>query len=402
MADDNINLDDLGSNSDYDDALDDLISSGDAEGSDSSGGRESAPPPVADDSPFSIDDEASSGGMKLSIPPRDVGRFDEDQNPPEPGDAPQEAVSAQSRDETPHDGGGDEAAAFEDEAADAATDQFAPVAPTVPEAGSASPANPFDQFGDDDDDEIVPAESDKGLLGKIAGWSTKTKALAATGLVGAVGVAGVAAASGGGGGEKDAPQGPNEVVVADQPASNPNPAGGGAPDGSASDNLIGEITAMEASCPRGANDQRLAVSTDESEAWICPRQDGLDGQILNIQFKKPVELESVSFTPGFDHVSDDGKDEWNHYRVVSSALWRAGGKEFHQDVTPARQTATFKFDEPVTADRMSLTIQHSVDPSDTVGGGDDSDDPFEQAGAGGGQVEDATAIQNLVISGQVK
>ena len=101
MADDNINLDDLGSNSDYDDALDDLISSGDAEGSDSPGGRESAPPPGADDSPFSIDDEAPSGGMKLSIPPRDVGRFDEDQNPPEPGDAPQEAVSAQSRDETP-------------------------------------------------------------------------------------------------------------------------------------------------------------------------------------------------------------------------------------------------------------------------------------------------------------
>ena len=71
-------------------------------------------------------------------------------------------------------------------------------------------------------------------------------------------------------------------------------------------------------------------------------------------------------------------------------------------MTPARQTATFKFDEPVTADRMSLTIQHSVDPSDTVGGGGDSDDPFEQAGTGGGQVEDATAIQNLVISGQVK
>lgn len=147
-----------------------------------------------------------------------------------------------------------------------------------------------------------------------------------------------------------------------------------------------------------------AFSSVDTDAWVCYRAMGIDGSVMNIVFREPVTLTEIRLTPGFNFLQEQsGEDKWVQHRVVTRILWRAGGKQFVQEIDPQRNEVSYIFDEPVTTDSMSLTIQQSVVPegaSEGAGGGDadifaGEDKPESSAG----KLQDATAIQNLQIYG---
>lgn len=173
------------------------------------------------------------------------------------------------------------------------------------------------------------------------------------------------------------------------------------------DLLTANIETVSARCGDGSASATHAFSTDPSVAWVCQRVHGIDGSVLNIVFRQPVTLTEIRLTPGFDYVRQpSGDDEWNRHRVVTKLLWRAGGKQFPQEIVPSRGQAVLTFDEPVVTESMSLTIQESVPPSESAGDATETD-PFAESfgddtSGSGDDVLDATAIQNIEIYGSVR
>lgn len=170
--------------------------------------------------------------------------------------------------------------------------------------------------------------------------------------------------------------------------------------------LNDQIESVSSQCGEGGTETRLAFTSNQEDAWVCPRALGIDGAVMNIQFRKPVTVTEVRMTTGYNFVRQpSGEDEWNKHRVITNVLWRAGGNQYPQEVVPSREEAVFTFPEPVSTASMSMTVQRSVLPEETQGEGQDSSAFDEQWGAspeGNDEgVNYATAMQNIQVFGTV-
>lgn len=320
----------------------------------------------------------------------------------------------------------------------AADTRFAPKRPTVPTADDgAAPAEPGtgfhpggtdtdgevdysqrwreeqgdygDEFGyDEDEDEDESERKGPGLIEKIKTWYMGLPMYLRVALPLGLVVALIMGLTLLGGEDATAPQG---AATGGGQIVNNDPAPPGAEDpATTGDLLTGHIETVSAKCADGSSSATNAFSTDPSVAWICHRAHGIDGAVLNIVFRQPVTLTEIRLTPGFDYVlQPSGDDEWNKHRVVTNILWRAGGKQFPQEIVPSRGQAVLTFDAPVVTESMSLTIQKSVDPNETAGESAPVDGEAFTEGFGDGataatdvEVLDATAIQNIEIVGTVR
>lgn len=391
--------------------------------------------------PTSVTDEGVASGVKDRVSSVDHDHLSPDaEQEPDEGDAAVDGIESEldSYDEDSEDDNPFSLAASDGrfqpyrpevpepdpEARPAASGTFVPSTEDSPSDNSA-PENPYnppprsqEQFDgpidlteDDEDDES------EGAVSRAMEWvkTRPKKYLITAGAAGVVVLLFLAMVVGGGGEESPGPTGADPNQVVDAQGSGDVPAGEASPDDGVVD-LSEAIENVSASCGNGSEGSSNAFSSDETVAWVCERAFGIDGAILNIRFRHPVTLHEIKFTPGFNYVRQpSGDDEWNKHRVITRVLWRAGGKQFPQEIVPSRSEASFKFAEPVATESMSMTIQESVGPEDTVGGegqtmdpgGATGDDPFQIEGTGGSQgsgskdVKDATAVQNLQILGVV-
>ena len=174
--------------------------------------------------------------------------------------------------------------------------------------------------------------------------------------------------------------------------------------------LTNYIQTTSAKCVDNPKSKNLgpshAFSTVETDAWVCYRAMGVDGAVMNIVFRQPVTLTEIRLTPGYNFLQQQsGEDKWVQHRVISRILWRAGGQQFVQEIEPQRSEVAYVFDKPVTTDSMSLTIQKSVVPDGANESTNADTDLFQQEGdatAQVGELQDATAVQNLQIYGYPK
>lgn len=318
--------------------------------------------------------------------------------------------------------------------------RFAPIRPDVPDSDlSAEPGDGappsytppplppttdltegLDDFGneigEDDDSEGSPgiAARAKEFFGRVP--RKAVVACAATVLIVGL-VLGAMVAQGSGG--ENGPQGSDPAALGggqiDQGGAAQAPLGDGT--SGEPENLIGQVQVQvsDNECPDPSTSPQEAFIADEQKAWVCYRAHGIDGAILNIVFSKNVTLHEIRFTPGFNYVREpSGDDEWTKHRVVTKILWRAGGKQFPQDVPAVRSEVTFTFPEPVTTRSMSMTIQQSVSGDEATGQGQGMDPgagahegafenvgPEGDGGAPSGKTVDATAIQHIQLIGTV-
>lgn len=136
---------------------------------------------------------------------------------------------------------------------------------------------------------------------------------------------------------------------------------------------------------------------DKTRAWVCKRINGLDLNVLNITFDKPVVITSITIVPGFNYTAPDGRDEWSRHRLVTSVSWRMGGKVYPQNIAPTRTGVTEKFPSVITQE-MSMTITASTRPqigkdstSGSIGGQGKATDPKV--------IDETTAVSKIVITG---
>ncbi|MGP9760819.1 hypothetical protein [Corynebacterium sp. AOP12-C2-36] len=210
-----------------------------------------------------------------------------------------------------------------------------------------------------------------------------------------------------GGGDDEQPVGTGGSVVdngstgagSDPGSDTTGPTGSAAP-------LTDLIDSMSGRCADPSTDASLAAVGAEDEAWVCGRPGNYDGALTNITFRRSVTVSSISFTPGFNYVHEPaGDDEWLRHRVVTRVLVRIGGQQITADVIPSRETFTLEFDSPIRTNdgdgenppAMSIAIQDSVPPEEAMGNSESTD----LFGGSGSDVQNATAMQDLVISGTV-
>lgn len=205
------------------------------------------------------------------------------------------------------------------------------------------------------------------------------------------------------------------VLPAGDPASEPAPPAALEPEVSVevpADPSLGEPVTLlprtvAADCGPGQTNPALAFNNNQQDAWICPRAHGIDGAIMNIQFKNTVQVVSVTVMPGWNYVAPNGRDRWNEHRVVTRIRWRAGGKEFIHNIDPTRAGSTFTFNPPkgVATNEMSLTIFATERPNaagaevDPETGGGGILPPILGGGDGGADVDKTFAIGSIVING---
>lgn len=262
--------------------------------------------------------------------------------------------------------------------------------------------DPYGDYDDDPDPVATKPRTWKDKLTDTWGNLTKTQRYAAisAAIVAVACIIGMIAMSVGGKNDTT-PTAPSGGHVVDDEQDTP-PAQD-MPSGEPEPIPVTEISQVNAKCGPKSNDARLAFSTQEDEAWVCTRAHSLDGSILNIRFKQPVTVHAVEFTPGYNYVAQpSGDDYWQDHRVTTDVLWRLGGKQVHQQLTPARTPARFEFESPITTSAMSMTIQKTVPPGEAEVGGTDADqvDPFaDSTESDGGELKDASAIQELKIIG---
>lgn len=293
-------------------------------------------------------------------------------------------------------------------------EEFTPRVMSAPETGdtSAEPASLPENPGFEPTPEPA-AEKTSGVSEKlgsartwVSGLSKRTKVVAAILAVAGVVVAATALT----GGEGDAPvtAGGNGAVVdnGSVPGDNDTTESSGAGNAAGVVPLTDQISDIAAGsggssgkgCASPNTDARLAVLGGEKEAWICGRGGDYDGYVLNIWFRNPVTVHSISFVPGYNYVQPSGDDMWEKNRVITGVLWRLGGKQVRQDVVPSREPATLTLDTPITTQSMSMTIQSSVSPDESVGSAG-SDGVFGQEESA---ADNATAVQSLTINGVVQ
>lgn len=162
-----------------------------------------------------------------------------------------------------------------------------------------------------------------------------------------------------------------------------------------------EVTLVPATVSTSCGNDSDAVapfSGDKTRAWKCDRIDGLDLNVLNVTFNKPVVITSITIVPGFNYIAPDGRDEWPRHRVVTDVSWRMGGGLYPQEhIAPTRTGVTQKFPDVRTL-MMSMTITGSARPpvgkvsnKGSFGDANDALDPKK--------VDETTAVSKIVITG---
>lgn len=162
-----------------------------------------------------------------------------------------------------------------------------------------------------------------------------------------------------------------------------------------------EVTLVPATVSTSCGNDSDAVapfSGDKTRAWKCNRIDGLDLNVLNLTFDKPVVITSITIVPGFNYIAPDGRDEWPRHRVVTDVSWRMGGGLYPQEhIAPTRTGVTQKFPDVRTL-MMSMTITGSARPpvgkASNKGSFGDANDALDPK-----KVDETTAVSKIVITG---
>ena len=293
-------------------------------------------------------------------------------------------------------------------------EEFTPRVVSAPETGdtSAAPASLPENPGFESTPE--PAVGKTSVVSEkldsartwVSGLSKRTKVVAA--ILAVAGVVVAATTLTGGGDDTPVTSGGGGAVVdsGSVPEGDDTTGSSGSANAAGVAPLTDQISDIAAGsggssgkgCASPSTDARLAVLGGEKEAWICGRGGDYDGYVLNIWFRNPVTVHSISFVPGYNYVQPSGDDMWEKNRVITGVLWRLGGKQVRQDVIPSREPATLTLDTPITTQSMSMTIQSSVAPDESVGS-TGSDGVFGQEESA---ADNATAVQSLTINGVVQ
>lgn len=150
-------------------------------------------------------------------------------------------------------------------------------------------------------------------------------------------------------------------------------------------------------CYIGGTDAAVAFGDDRSQAWICPGRYTPNYNSLDIYFKEPMVIYSITVVPGFDYVEPNGEDHWGEHRLVTYINWRIGGKDASQPIVPTRgQGATLKLPEHPAASLITLTVQQTKPPPRSPNAG-----PSLGTSLGGGdKAEKSFAIGKITIMGR--
>lgn len=283
-------------------------------------------------------------------------------------------------------------------------DDATDVPPAVPADGARVPppvpvpSSDYDDDEDDDDDDDYrlskPSFSD--MLSKPMELFKKNPKLGRTAAVGAVGLVAAigAVVMFGGSTASETPVAPPPSVVEDAPGLETPSA---------------EVAtllpkAVSASCPPGSTSPSMAFTNRPENAWVCQRAHGIDGAAMNVVFPKTVVVKSITVMPGWNYVAPNGRDHWNEHRLVTKILWRIGGQQFEQNITPTRSGSTLTLPgNGIATTVMSLTILTTERPdalsADTGGEGGGFLTPGGDMGPENTDVDKSTAIGSVTIMG---
>lgn len=125
---------------------------------------------------------------------------------------------------------------------------------------------------------------------------------------------------------------------------------------------------------------------------------------MNVVFPKTVVVKSITVMPGWNYVAPNGRDHWNEHRLVTKILWRIGGQQFEQNITPTRSGSTLTLPgNGIATTVMSLTILTTERPdalsADTGGEGGGFLTPGGDMGPENTDVDKSTAIGSVTIMG---
>lgn len=254
----------------------------------------------------------------------------------------------------------------------------------------------YDSDDDDEDDDYRLSKPSFGdLLSKPLEVFKKSPKLGRTAAVGAVGMV-VAIGAGvmfGGSTASETPVATPPTVVEEAPGLETPSA---------------EVTtllpkAVAASCPPGSTSPSMAFTNRPENAWKCIRAHGIDGAVLNITFPKTAVIKSITVVPGWNYVAPNGRDHWNEQRLVTKILWRIGGQQFEQNITPTRSGSTLTLPgNGIATTVMSLTILTTERPdaiSVESGEGGGLLAPGGDMGPENTKVDESTAIGSIIIMG---
>lgn len=162
--------------------------------------------------------------------------------------------------------------------------------------------------------------------------------------------------------------------------------------------------AVSASCPPGSTSPSMAFTNRPENAWVCQRAHGIDGAAMNVVFPKTVVVKSITVMPGWNYVAPNGRDHWNEHRLVTKILWRIGGQQFEQSITPTRSGSTLTLPgNGIATTVMSLTILTTERPdalsADAGGEGGGFLAPGGDTGPENTDVDKSTAIGSVTIMG---
>ncbi|WP_131823265.1 hypothetical protein [Mycobacteroides chelonae] len=254
-----------------------------------------------------------------------------------------------------------------------------PVAPAAPAAAPPQPA-------------LSSASDRGGVRDKLRTWwwrrtrGQRIATLAATAL--SVIVVFVLIVSGSGGKKKT-----HEPIDAPEPTATAL-APAGVDDG---EGMPLQPSNLNPHCYVGGSDPATAFGDDRSQAWICPGRYTPNYNSLDIYFKEPMVIYSITVVPGFDYVEPNGEDHWSEHRLVTYINWRIGGKDVSQPIVPTRgQGATLKLPTRPAASLITLTVQQTKPAPRSPNAG-----PSLGSSLGGGdKAEKSFAIGKITIMGR--
>lgn len=122
------------------------------------------------------------------------------------------------------------------------------------------------------------------------------------------------------------------------------------------------VRAVESKCPKGSTPGMDAFEGTPGKAWSCVRAFQLDGQLLKIDLGGTFQVDSIAIVPGWDQIAADGTDQWTRYRTASRVSYRfndADTTTYTQDTLDQRGQVVTRFDPPVRASRVYLTVLRS-------------------------------------------
>lgn len=125
-------------------------------------------------------------------------------------------------------------------------------------------------------------------------------------------------------------------------------------------------------CPKDANyaDANLAFDGDFNTAWICTRVGNKDGQNIQVDFGRQVDLSQIRFTSGFDAPAPDGSDQWAKHRIVTKYMVYFP-KELNRQPVPLvtngeRDWRPVNIDPPATISKLLIKVVETSDPPQTA------------------------------------